>query len=298
MKTMSHHRTAVYYAWSRAAEISAPLSTIEDRFPTLFESRRLLYPRLQDLSDPVMDQGIAGFLDQILTKNFTAFVAELATQSGRPVLELERGRTENQSELLNEELLSAVDTFIILSFDSCRTMQHATPAEINAARTFLDKPGNLLIVSLHHVVGRTASEVATYDERRLQEAEFRHHGDRTLPPRQAFGGFGRSLLAGLDVPVENQFGLRPAAAPDGSPAPIEVAKDIDRLRLLDGVPTLNLHPHLPHLGRLGESEEKLDVLARQQIDMSVPPHPFTKGRRTTFDAVLQSRRFPRGPSSH
>src|ERR1700722_6029628 len=103
MKTMSHHRTAVYYAWSRAAEISAPLSTIEDRFPTLFESRRLLYPRLQDLSDPVIDQGIAGFLDQILTKNFTAFVAELAAQSGRPVLELERGRTENQSELLNEE---------------------------------------------------------------------------------------------------------------------------------------------------------------------------------------------------
>ena len=57
---------------------------------------------------------------------------------------------------------------------------------------------------------------------RLQEADFRHHGDKMIPPQQRFGGFGRSLLAGLGVPVENRFGLHPAAEPDGSPSPIEI----------------------------------------------------------------------------
>ncbi len=29
----------VYYAWSRPGEVEAPLEVIENRFPTLFESR-------------------------------------------------------------------------------------------------------------------------------------------------------------------------------------------------------------------------------------------------------------------
>ena len=31
------------------------------------------------------------------------------------------------------------------------------------------------------------------------------------------------------------------------------------------------------------------MLARQHIDLTAPPHPFTKGGRRTFDALLQSR---------
>jgi hypothetical protein len=33
----------------------------------------------------------------------------------------------------------------------------------------------------------------------------------------------------------------------------------------------------------------MEVLARQCIDLTAPPHPFTQGGRTTFDALLQSR---------
>ena len=46
-------------------------------------------------------------------------------------------------------------------------------------------------------------------------ADFLHHGDKTIPPQQRFGGFARSHLAGLGVPVENRFGLHPAARPGG-----------------------------------------------------------------------------------
>ena len=121
-----------------------------------------------------------------------------------------------------------------------------------------------------------------------QVAEFLHHGDRAIPPQQRFGGFARSLLAGLDLRVENHYGLRPAIEPDGSPSRIEAERDLDRLGLLEGVETFNLHPHLPHLERRGEALSALDVLARQRIDTSAPPHPFAQ-MGGTFDALLQSR---------
>ncbi len=57
---------ALYYSWSRPEETSARLEVIENRFPSLFESRRMLYPQLQELADATsIDQGIGGFLDHM-----------------------------------------------------------------------------------------------------------------------------------------------------------------------------------------------------------------------------------------
>ncbi len=127
------------------------------------------------------------------------------------------------------------------------------------------------------------------DRAERQLAEYRHHGDHAIPPRQGFGGFARTLLAGLGVPVENRFGLRPAAAPNGSPAPIEVDRALDDLGLLRDVDAFHLHAHLPQLERMGPSTERMGVLARQKIDLAAPPHPFTQDGRSSFDALLQSR---------
>jgi hypothetical protein len=103
--------------------------------------------------------------------------------------------------------------------------------------------------------------------------------------------FGRSLLDGLGLPIRNRFGLRPAKAADGSPALLKKDASVD---LLNGVPTFNLHPHLPHFEMLRESGSKFDVLARQMIDLNAPPHPFVGRRRDDFDALLQTRQniFP------
>lgn len=88
---MAGRRVMVYYAWSRPAEAEAPLEVIENRFPTLFESRRLVYPRFEALSDPArFDQSIDGFLDHIMKQNFAAFLEQVGTQTGRPVVEIER----------------------------------------------------------------------------------------------------------------------------------------------------------------------------------------------------------------
>ena len=281
-------KVVVYYAWSRPGETGAPLEVIENRFPTLFESRRMAYPRFEELSDPArFDQGVAGFLDHIMKRNFTAFTELAQSLTGQPVVEIERVADDGSVKPLDARLLDGVDTLIVISFDSFRTSQGATTAEIEALRAFLGQPDHLVFVCPHHDIGDVPD--LPHDARlERQTADFLHHGDKTIPPQQQFGGFARSLLAGLGVPVENRFGLHPASEPDGSPSPIEVEAPLDRLGILAGVGALNLHPHLPHFERLDDAVTKLDVLARQKIDLTAPPHPFTRDR-TTFDAILQSR---------
>ena len=286
---MTGRRIAIYYAWSRPGEIGAPLGVIENRFPSLFEIRRMLYPHLQEFRDPGrFEQSVAGFLDHVMKPNYAGFVELASGWTGQPVLEFERVGDDGVPVLLDDDLVDGIDTLIVVSFDSFRTDQRASDAELRAIRGFLAKPGNLLVVSPHHEVGY-AEGLSESEKLSRQEADFHHHGDKMIPPQQRFGGFARSLLAGLGVPVMNRFGLHPAAEPDGSPSPIEIQHGLDRLRLLEGVTTFNLHPHLPHLERHGDAVEKMEVLARQRIDLAAPPHPFTRDGRASFDALLQSR---------
>jgi hypothetical protein len=285
---MPGRQVALYFAWSRPDEVTAPLGILEDRFPSLFELRRLFWPRFEQFADPAkFDQGVGGFLDNIQLTNFQLFADLAASWTGNPVRRAER-RTDAGLCALAGDYLAGVDTLIVISFDSARTGQQASAAEIAAIRSFLDNPDHTLFICPHHDIGETDG---LPEDQRLarQEVEFHHHGDAGIPARQSFGDFGLSLLDGLGVPVRNRFGLRPAKLPDGSPAPLEITAELDRAGLMQGVTTFNLHPHLPHLERLGDSATKLEVLARQPIDLSAPPHPFTAGGRRDFDALLQSK---------
>src|SRR5271168_4598274 len=238
---MAGRKVVIYYAWSRPGEVEAPLEVIENRFPTLFESRRMQYPKFEAFSDPArFDQSIGGFLDHIMKQNFAAFVEQAGAQSGHPVVEIERVADNGARTELDAALLDAADTLIVISFDSLRTRQDASGAEVEAVRRFLAQPDHLVFICPHHDIGDVPD--LPHDERlERQIADFLHHGDKTIPPQQGFGCFARSLLAGLGVPVENRYGLRPAAEADGSPSPIEVETALDRFRLLQGVRTFNLH---------------------------------------------------------
>lgn len=285
---MAQRKVLLYFAWSRPAEIDAPLTVIDDRFPAIFELRRLFYPKFETLSDPAIDQGIGGFLDHVQKPNFAAFVDQAAALSGHPVIQIERIDDNGVRRPLDDALISGFDTIVVISFDSLRTQQAAGSAEIGAVHRFLSNPDHLIVVCPHHDIG-VSSEPTEQARLAQQTADHFHHGDRAIPPRQGFGGFARTLLSGLGVPVENRFGLRPATAADGTPGPIDVERSLDRLGLLKGVQTFNLHPHLPQLERMGECATRLDVLVRQPIDLAAPPHPFTQDGRHSFDALLQSR---------
>ncbi len=285
---LSGRRTLLYFAWSRPVETGAPITTIDDRFPAIFELRRLFYPRFEALSDgAAVDQGIAGFLDHVQMPNFAAFAELAEAVTGNPVVQVERERDDGARTSFDDALIADVDTIVVISFDSFRTGQRAAEAEIAAIRRFLDDPDHLAFVCPHHDIGEV-EDLTGQDRLDRQLAEHLHHGDAGIPPRQGFGGFARSLLAGLGVPVENRFGLRPAATADGEPAPVEVDRPLDLLGLLRGVEAFNLHPHLPQLEPVGPATTRMAVLARQAIDPTAPPHRFTQDGRATFDALLQS----------
>ena len=288
---MQGRQILIYFAWSRAGEIDAPITVIDDRFPAIFELRRLFYPNYENLADPnQVDPGVAGFLDHVQKPNFSAFAEQAQAQTGRAVIQAERGADDGAITRLDDALIAKADTIVVISFDSLRTRQVADKAEIDAVKRFLSRPDHLIFVCPHHDIGETSDFSA--DERRARQiAEHLHHGDKGSPPRQgssttmAGDGFARTLLAGLGAPIENRFGLRPAGeSPTGRRLLIEAERSLDDLGLLNGVETFNLHPHLPQFERLGESLSKMDVLVRQRSGPIRPASSLHPGRpRSTFD---------------
>jgi hypothetical protein len=279
----------MYFPWSRPDEQGAPLGNLNNRFGALFELRRLQWPKYENLAENAQfNQGIAGFLDNVLLQNYSVFREDMRIRTGNAVRIIERCTSEGKVTLLDGDFLDSVDILIIVSFDSQRTGQHPNESELAAIRKFLDDPGHTLFVCPHHDIGNVDG-VPGNEILATQEVEFHHHGDVGIPGQQRLGGFARSLLRDLGISVSNRFGLRPAKMPDGSAAPIQIDSQADRFNLLQGVRTFNLHPHLPHFEMLGDSPHKLDVLVQQSIDLEAPPHPFIKQGRKTFDALLQSK---------
>jgi len=276
----------MYFAWDRSAETGAPLGVLDNRFPTLFEVRRLFWPRFERFADACRyDQGVDGFIEHIFLENFRLFSERVRTHTGNPLRTAQR-RTSISRVGLDQSFLSGVDTVILISFDSLHTRQEATPNEIQALREFLADPDHTLFVCPHHDIG--ADDGVPEDQLlQRQVAEFHHHGDIAIPGQQRFGGFALSVMSGLGLPIRNRFGLRPARNPDGSPASFELAA-ADRGGLLDGVTSLNLHPHLPHFERYDTSLASLEVLVRQPLEACAPEHPYSASGRRDFDAILQA----------
>jgi hypothetical protein len=117
--------------------------------------------------------------------------------------------------------------------------------------------------------------------------EYKHHGDELVPRQQRFGQYTRSLMKALDVPVMNQFGLRPATV-EGTKndiAPLVINKDLDKLGLLNGVTTFNFHLHLPHYGLTTTDTKSVHVLTKQPVDLT-RPHPFTAAGNRDFNSCI------------
>src|ERR1700733_2838048 len=107
-------RIAMYFAWDRSAETAAPLHILENRFPALFEVRRLFWPRYEVLADPeCYDQGIDGFLEEIFLANFRRFTQLVQNWTGYPVQIVHR-RLQAAEVLLHTKWLSQIDTLIII----------------------------------------------------------------------------------------------------------------------------------------------------------------------------------------
>src|SRR6476619_1684385 len=112
-----------------------------------------------------------------------------------------------------------------------------------------------------------------------RQVEYKHHGDDLVPRQKRYRQYTRSLMKSLDIPVMNEWGLRPAVVKGTrDPVPLTAFRDLDKKGLLNNVSTFCFHQHLPHYALTGNGGESVAVLARQREDPDRPPQYTAAGQ--------------------
>lgn len=274
--TSGKRRISIYWTWSYPWEVQRSPALMEDRFSTMTEVRNVVWPiyeKPEYQADHFL-QGISGTLElfHISTLSFQRIAGEA---TGHPVAVFQRIDQAGFRQPIDDRILDDCDTLMVFGLDHLPSEQHADAAEVEALGNWLKREGNCLVLAPHHDVGFT-------DNNEQRQMEYQHHGDPLVPRQQRFTTFGRDLMQALDIPVRNIWGLRPARK-DGAIAPLS-KPDADDRGLLEGVPTLNFHQHLPHY-EVTDPGSPIRVLARQPVDMD-RPHPFTQAGNSEFNVVL------------
>ncbi len=158
----------------------------------------------------MFQQGIAGSLELFFWAwvRFQQLVEEV---TGHVVPVFQRVDQAGFRLPLDERVLADTDTLFVFGLDHWSPSRKPPPEEIEAVRAFLKREGTCLVIGPHHDVGISPD----LKERAM---EYAHHGDALVPRQQRFGGYTRSLMAGLGIPVENQYGLRPGVVSGTSAA--------------------------------------------------------------------------------
>ena len=274
-------RFSVYWTWSYPWEANRDITEMDNRFSTMTEVRRVLWPHYESIeySEKMFLQGIAGTLE-LFHLSIVRFQQVVESVTGQSVPDYQRIDQAGQKLLIDERILNDTDTLMVFGLDHMITEQEALPEEIEAIKNFLKREGTCLILSPHHDVGFS-------EDLKQRQQEYTHHGDPLVPRQQRFGKYTRSLMKGLNVPVENRFGLRPATVPGTRNQLVPLIKfmDLDKHKFLEGVNTFNFHMHLPHYALTTDDSNLIQVLAQQPIDMS-HPHPFIEAGNQEFNMFL------------
>lgn len=273
-------RISIYWSWSYPWESNRDLTIMDNRFSTMTEVRRVLWPKYETPEwDPMhFLQGIEGTLE-LFHRSTLSFQRLIEEVTGYPVAVFQRIDQAGYKLPIDKRILADTDTLMIFGLDHLISDQEATAEEINAIREWLKREGTCLLIGPHHDVGST-------DDLKQRQIEYKHHGDALVPRQQRFGKYTRSLMKALNVPVINQFGLRPALVKGTKNiAPLHINSDLDKLGLLNGVTTFNFHPHLPHYALTTKDTKQIHVLARQPVDLD-RPHPFTQAGNAELNALL------------
>ena len=278
--TAGKRRLSIYWTWSYPWEAQRDPAAMENRFSTMTEVRNVLWPDYEtpEWSAAQFLQGIAGTLE-LFHRSTLSFQQIAGEVTGHPVAVFQRIDQAGYKLPIDERILADTDTLLVFGLDHLLSEQEAAPEEIAAIREWLKREGTCLLLAPHHDVGFT-------DDLKQRQMEYLHHRDALVPRQQRFGQYTRSLMKALDVPVHNTYGLRPALVKGTKEiAPLTAFRDIDKLGLLNNVPTLNFHPHLPHYEITSEDTKSVHLLARQPIDLD-RPHPFTEAGNTEFNCLL------------
>lgn len=273
-------RFSVYWSWSYPWEANRDVGVLDNRFSTMTEVRRVAWPayETEQYSASMFLQGIAGTLE-LFHLSLLSFQGAVGEVTGFPVAVYQRVDQAGQKLPIDERILADTDTLMVYGLDHLAAQEEASDEEIEALRRFLAREGTCLILGPHHDVGAS-------DNPSVRDTEYHHHGDPLVPRQQRFSGYTRSLMRGLGVPVQNQWGLRPATV-NGTrqTVPLSTNRDLDARGWLEGVTTFVFHQHLPHYAVVPDDSADIVVLARQPVNVS-RPHPFTEAGNTEFNMFL------------
>jgi hypothetical protein len=223
-------------------------------------------------------QGIGGTLE-LFHRSTLSFQKIVGEATGHPVAVFQRIDQAGYRLPIDERVLADTDTLMVFGLDHLVAEQEAEAGEIDAIREWLKREGTCLLLAPHHDVGFTG-------DAEQRQVEYRHHGDELVPRQQRFSQYTRSLMKALDVPVLNQWGLRPAVVKGTKEiAPLTAFRDLDKPGLLNDVTTFNFHLHLPHYEVTTRDAKSVHVLGRQLIDPD-RPHPFTAAGNKEFNCLL------------
>ena len=273
-------RLSIYWSWSYPWEAGRDPAEMENRFSTMTEVRNVVWPAYEtpEYGAAQFLQGIAGTLE-LFHRSTLSFQEIAGEATGYPVAVFQRIDQAGYRQPIDERILADTDTLMVFGLDHLPSDQTADTEEVEAIREWLKREGTCLLLSPHHDVGFT-------DDLKQRQMEYLHHGDPLVPRKQRFSQYTRSLMKALDVPVLNQWGLRPAVVKGTKEiAPITAFPDLDKPGLLKGVTTFNFHQHLPHYELTGKDADAVKVLARQLIDPD-RPHPFTAAGNKEFNLLL------------
>ena len=273
-------RISIYWTWSYPWETQRGVETMDNRFSTMTEVRKVGWPLWEKPEYQAQNflQGIAGTLELFhrSTLNFQQLAQEA---TDHPVAVFQRIDQAGYKLPVDERILEDCDTLLVFGLDHLVGEEEAMPEEITAINHWLKREGTCLMLAPHHDVGGS-------EDLKQRQMEYEHHRDALVPRQQRFSQYTRSLMKGLGVPVWNEWGLRPAVIKGTKEiAPLTTFRDLDKVGLLKNVNTLSLHPHLPHYALTKEAGNGVQVLARQPIDME-RPHPFTQAGNTEFNCLL------------
>ena len=278
--TNGKRRLSIYWTWSYPWEAQRDPAAMENRFSTMTEVRTVLWPAYEtpEWSAAQFLQGIAGTLE-LFHRSTLSFQKIAGEATGHPVAVFQRIDQAGFKLPIDERILADTDTLLVFGLDHLLSEQEVAPEKIAAIKNWLKREGTCLLVAPHHDVGFT-------EDFQQRQMEYLHHGDALVPRQQRFGQYTRSLMKALDIPVINQWGLRPALVKGTKNiTPLTAFQDTDQLGLLKNVPTLNFHPHLPHYALTKDDGKGVQLLARQPIDLD-RPHPFTAAGNTEFNCLL------------
>ena len=273
-------RVSIYWTWSYPWESQRDPAAMENRFSTMTEVRNVLWPAYEtpEWSAAQFLQGIAGTLE-LFHRSTLSFQKTAEEATGHPVAVFQRIDQAGFKLPIDERILNDTDTLLVFGLDHLLAEEEAMPEEIAAIKKWLQREGTCLLVAPHHDVGATAD----YKQRQM---EYLHHRDALVPRQQRFSQYTRSLMKNLQLPVWNEWGLRPAVIKETKDiAPLTAFRDLDKKGLLTDVDALSLHPHLPHYALTKDAGKDVHVLARQPIDME-RPHPFTEAGNTEFNSLI------------